>query len=102
MPLTGAFSLDTTAQTLDSMLIKVTTKSFVVKKPTDPTFIAERLEIVKSIISFKLEAQERRANSANKKIKREKLLSLLSEKEDDEMKSKSKKSILKELEALED
>ena len=99
---TNDFNLDAVAVELDEEVSKLGSKSFVKKATTDTRHAAERLDIVKHIIAIKVKAKEAAALAKDKKAKREKILNLIADKQDEELKGKSQEDLLKELAELED
>lgn len=97
------FDLDSVARTIHDQLEGATTKSFVDVNP-DPRAgeLEKKLEIVKHIIEFKQNEISAAQNRAEKAEKRKQLADALVAKEDEELKGKSKKQLLKELAELDD
>jgi hypothetical protein len=95
----NGFNLDVIAQTVAEKMEKETKHSFVT-----PTTISGdnelRLNILKDIIADKLAAEEAVKRKAANRIEREKLLEALAAKDEKAMKGKSRKQLMKELEAL--
>ena len=76
------FDLDTVAKTVNRQLNAVTEESFVsVRENPAKETLSLKLEIVKHIISVKLQEAEEARNRANKASEKEKLLRLLDEKQ---------------------
>jgi hypothetical protein len=94
-------NLDATAREIATALKSVTEESFVVTKP-DPRAgeLLTKLEIVKHVIEVKILEKEAAEKAAANKIKRQKILEALAERDNADLKSKSKDELLKELEAL--
>lgn len=95
--------LDTIAGEVDGQL-KATTgrKSFINKKSVTDKKTSVKLEVVVSIINTKLEEEERRQLSAERKVKRDQLLELISSKENDALGRKSISALRAEYEKLEE
>ena len=100
LKLTGRLSLDTLAKSLNKQIKEEEEESFVVKKSQSNTILALMFELVKYVISVKLEEQEASKNAVEVKARKEKLLSLLADKEEDDDKGKSKEELLEELSKL--
>lgn len=105
MPLVSKdnFSLDTVTKTVNKRLKDITEESFVEVKPHPlKKSLTISLEICKHIIAFKIDEQEKRKAAAERSKQRAKLLDALELKETEEMAGKSKKQLLKDLDALEE
>jgi len=102
LPLTHktGFDLDSVAISINKELKEKEEESFVKKTTKENEELHLKLDIVKYIIEVKMKEQEERKLLAEKKAKREKLLQLIEEKQEDELKSKSLDELKKELEAL--
>lgn len=94
--------LDTVAKNLNKLVKASEEESFIKKANTGNKKAATQLEVVKSIIATKLEDQERRKLAADRKIKRERLVELIAQKEDTAMSKKSIASLKAELDKLDD
>lgn len=93
-------SLDKVAIELSDQIAKTVAKSFVRANKKDD-ILDMKLEIVKHIISVKIEEAAQRKLAANNKERKELLLDVLAEKQTDELKQKSAKEIEKEIKKLE-
>lgn len=103
LPLTSknGFDLDTVAKDVNKLLKEQAEESFVNATP-DPqaTVYQVMLDIVKEVIADKLaEAAAARTRSANA-AERQRLLALLDEKNNDELKGLSKEELLKRINEL--
>ena len=89
MPLLSkdGFNLDTVAQTVDEDLSAVAKTSFVAKVNPSKALHELKLEVVKFIIADKLAAQETASQAAARKAEKEKLLGVLDERKDAELKT---------------
>lgn len=97
----SAACLNSVAKDVSRDLKEVTEESFVEVRPNPAKAELElKLEIVKHVIAARIEEQEKAKASAERAEKRRKLLDALSSKEEQELSSKSKEDILKELAAL--
>jgi hypothetical protein len=103
LPLTSAnkFDLDTIARGINGELKSITEDGFVQTKP-DPRKpdLETALEIVKRVIAVKIEEKDAAEKKAANRVKRQKLLEALAEREVGDLKAKSKEELLKELNDL--
>ena len=96
------FDLDTVAKTVNRQLNDVTEESFVsVRENPAKETLSLKLEIVKHIISVKLQEAEEARNRANKASEKEKLLRLLDEKQNEALRALTPEEIQERLKALE-
>jgi hypothetical protein len=89
-------SLDDIAKDLNKQLKECDEESFVIKKSNKNKTLGLKFDIVKHIIAVKLDEIKTNEEKAIKKSKKELLLNLMHEKENEELKSLSKD----ELEAM--
>ena len=95
------FDLDTVAKTVNRQLNAVTEESFVsVRENPAKETLSLKLEIVKHIISVKLQEAEEARNRANKASEKEKLLRLLDEKQNEALRALTPEEIQERLKAL--
>ena len=95
------FDLDTVAKTVNRQLNAVTEESFVsVQENPAKETLSLKLEIVKHIISVKLQEAEEARNRANKASEKEKLLRLLDEKQNEALRALTPEEIQERLKAL--
>ena len=95
------FDLDTVAKTVNRQLNDVTEESFVsVRENPAKETLSLKLEIVKHIISVKLQEAEEARNRANKASEKEKLLRLLDEKQNEALRALTPEEIQERLKAL--
>lgn len=103
LPLTSATnpSLDAVAKSVNAELKNVTTESFV-SVETNPAkgALETKLEIVKRIIAVRLAENEASRNAVAKKAEKEKLLDVLSRKQDASLESLSEDEIRARVAAL--
>lgn len=93
-------SLDTVARAINRELKEADEESFVVSSNKQTTLLRLKLDIVKHVIGVKLEEQQaERAKAANKQQK-EKLLQILADKQDAELRGKDISEIEEMLKAL--
>lgn len=105
MPLTSKddFNLDKVAQTINTELEATTEKSFVKVTPNAKAKdLKVMLDIIVHIIGVKLEEKAVIAKRIENNAKRDKLMDLLSKKQDAALESKSEEEIKAELKALDD
>lgn len=97
----SAVDLDNLAKSVKRELNALTEESFVniVESPAKSK-LELKLEILKHIIGVKLKIAEDNRDAAAKREKREKLLSVLADKQDEALKSLTPEEIQKQLEAL--
>lgn len=96
-----AVTLDNVAKDLHRKLRAAEEESFV--KPAQSSAneeLSAKLEVVKHVIAVKLAEQEAAKVAREKAARRQRILEILAEKEEDALKSKSREDLLKELEAL--
>lgn len=91
LPLIGnnSVSLDHIAITLHRTIKEGGEESFVAKKSRINTVLELKLNIVKHIIKVKLDEVEVRENQATIKAKKEKILGIIADKEDENLKGES-------------
>lgn len=103
LPLTNktGLNLDAVAKTINAELKAAAEESFVSTKP-NPTAdsLAERLELIKFIIATKIADDQARAERAEKRAKRERILQALAAHEENALASASKDELLKQLQEL--
>jgi len=104
-PLTSSdgFCLDKIALQINGELKELEEGSFVKTKP-DPRvgLLTLQLDIVKHIIAVKLEDAEKAKTAAERRQRRAKIIDALGEKEDADLAKKSRKSLLAELQGLDE
>ena len=95
------FDLDTVAKTVNRQLNDVTEESFVsVRENPAKETLSLKLELVKHIISVKLQEAEEARNRVNKASEKEKLLRLLDEKQNEALRALTPEEIQERLKAL--
>jgi len=92
--------LDTAAIAVNKQLKDSKEESFIAVKTKTNTELELRLEILKAIIETKQSEATAKANKAKKDLEREKLIDLLSRKEDSELEQLSPEEIKKRLAEL--
>lgn len=103
MPLQSksGFDLDSVAKLLNSEVIEAGDTSFVSATVSPRKASAEaKLEIVKFIIATKLAEAEAASTAAARKAQRDKLIAVLGEKQDAQLRGMSAEEIQKQIEAL--
>lgn len=102
MPLLSkdGFNLDTVAQAVDADLSAVAKTSFVAKVNPSKALHELKLEVVKFIIADKLAAQETASQAAARKAEKEKLLGVLDERKDAELKTLPTEELQARIKAL--
>lgn len=94
-------SLDSIAIGLNKKLKESQTESFIKTKTKDTTELELKFDIAKHIIDVKVAELEARKDAAEKRAKKQKLMELISKKQDAELEGKSVDELMKELETLE-
>lgn len=93
--------LDSIAKTLDKT-VNDAGKSFIKKKDTVNRTASLQLEVVVSVINTKMEEADRRAAAAERKIKRDKIINLIADKEAAKLQNKSLPALQAELSKLDE
>jgi hypothetical protein len=86
-------NLDSIYKTLNSKVKQAKEESLLESKNKEDEVLEVQIEIVKHIVKTKLEENALRLQEKAKKEKKQKLLSLLSEKQDEDLKNKSAEEI---------
>ncbi len=102
LPLTSArgLSLDDVAKALNAQVKDAQEESFVVEASKASEELQLAFDIVKHIIAVKKVERAEAANAADKKAKKQQLLSLISEKANEELKGKTKEELEEMVAAL--
>jgi len=103
LPLTSrnGFDLDTVAKTVNTHLKAASEESFVVTSSNPAkTTLQEQLEVIKAIIAVKLDEAAKAKIRSDRAAERQRLLEILDQKEDDELKGLSREEIKKRLAEL--
>lgn len=101
LPLTnGDLSLDEVAKVVIKKLKETEDGGFIKKKTTENSKLELKLDILKHIRDVKLSESEEAENRAANKAKKEKIMEILVEKEDNSLKRKSKADLEKMLNEL--
>ena len=97
------FNLNTVAKAANKALKDISEESFVETKKTPEHGRCEiALEIVKHVIDTKLAEEEAAKTRADNKLKKEKLLAILAEKQDGKLSDLSEKELKRQIAALDD
>lgn len=102
MPLINesGFCLDDVAKAVSRRLKEFQEESFVEKKTGGDDELELRLDIIKHIIAVKIADKEEAENAADRKLKKEKLMSVLQRKQDEELEGLSAEDIKKMIDDL--
>lgn len=101
LPLEGAAtSLDNLAKSLNKALKDDEEESFVATRKREDKVLRSKFSIVKHIIDAKILAADKAEKRAENKAKKEMILAIVAEKENDSLKGMSKKKLLDLVEAL--
>lgn len=103
LPLTSrnGFDLDTVAKTVNTHLKAASEESFVVTSSNPAkTTLQDQLEVIKAIIAVKLDEAAKAKMRSDRAAERQRLLEILDQKEDDELKGLSREEIKKRLAEL--
>ena len=95
----GLTQLDTTAKTINKQLKSDDEESFIVKKRTS-NVEANKLEILKRVIEYKQDRAEAIEQREVNKQQKQRILSIIDDKEDESLKGKSLASLKKMVEGL--
>lgn len=93
-------SLDALARFLNKTIKDEEEISFIKEKSSANKLTELRFEIVKHIIAVKLAEKEKAQDAATKSERKQAILKILSDKEDESLQAMSKEDLLKELESL--
>lgn len=104
LPLTArnGFDLETVAQTVNRSLKESSVESFVDKVKVASVTDTLKLDIVKSVIATRIAERDEKAARAEKKLKRDRLLELLANKEDAALAELTPEQIREQLAALDE
>ena len=100
LPLTGKVSLDNIAKQLNKEIKDSSEESFVIKKTEKNSILELKFELVKYIIKVKLSEIETAEKAKVLKEKKQKIMELIQEKENESLKSKSLEDLQKMLDDL--
>ena len=94
-------NLDKVFKTLNSQRKEAQEESLLNTKSSEDERLETQIEIVKHIVSVKLEEQAARVKEAENKEKKQKIMALMAKKDDEEMENMSKEELQKLLDELE-
>ena len=102
LPLTSAAgaSLDNLAKALNKQLKEADTESFVVETKKADEVLQLKFDIVKHVIAVRLAENKEALEAKTKKEKKQKLLSLIAQKQDEKLLGLSLEDLQKEVESL--
>lgn len=95
-------ALDSVFKTLNAQAKMTQEESLLARKSKEDKVLAAKIEIVKHIVSIKLEEAEQRKTAKEKREKKEKLMGILAEKQEQDLYSKSPEELKKMLDELSD
>ena len=94
-------NLDTVFKTLNSQVKRVKEESLLDRQTQEDKVLTMQIEIVKHIVKVKLEEQESRLKAQEQRAKQQKILGILSSKQDEALQNKSIEELTKMLDELE-
>lgn len=94
------FSLDLIARNISKELKETGEESFVKPLTISNTLLTRKFEIVKHVIAVKIAEAEEAKTAANKKAQRVKILGIIADKQDEQLKGKTLEELTAELEKL--
>ena len=97
---TGPMNLNDLAKSLNKRVKEVEEEDFVAKATKDNEALILKFELVKHVIKVKLEEAEIADNKAEAKEKKQKILAILADKEDESLKGKTKEELVELLNNL--
>lgn len=92
--------LDTIFKGLNAQLKQVKEESLLKLRTTQDKEIETKVEIIKYIVQVKLEEEQLKVNLKEQKIKKQKIMELLSAKQDNALQNKSEEELQKMLDEL--
>lgn len=95
-------NLDAIYKTLNKQVKLSEEESLLATKTSVDTELEVQIAIIKYIVSVKLAEQEARAKAAENKAQKQKIMSIIAAKEDEELKNSSVDDLKKMLESLKD
>lgn len=93
-------NLDSIYKTLNKQIKQSEEESLLATKTSVDTELEVQINIIKHIVSVKLEEQEAREKAAAKKAQQQKIMSIIATKEDEALKNSSVEDLRKMLEEL--
>lgn len=95
-------NLDSIYKTLNKEIKQSEEESLLATKTSVDTELEVQIAIIKHIVSVKLEEQEAREKAAAKKAQKQKIMSIIATKEDEELQNTSVENLKKMLDELND
>lgn len=95
-------ALDSVFKTLNAQAKMTQEESLLARKSKEDKVLAAKIEIVKHIVNVKLDEAEQRKTAKEKREKKEKLMGILAEKQEQDLYSKSPEELKKMLDELSD
>ena len=92
--------LDSIFKQLNTQVKQSAEESLLDKKTSADEILDVKIGIIKHIVTVKQNEEKARVDAKVKKDKREKILALIAQKDEDELHGKSKEQLLKELEEI--
>ena len=93
-------ALDAIFKTLNRQKKTADEDSLLAAKSAEDTELANKIELVKYIVSVKLAESEARVNAAEKKAQRDKIMKIVAKKKDKELEDMDVEQLMKKLEEL--
>ena len=93
--------LDKIYKSLNSQIKQAKEESLLQKKTKDDEILEVKIEIVKSVVSDKLAAVEARQKAKERRDQKQKILAIMADKQDAELKGKSLEELQKMLDEME-
>lgn len=95
-------ALDGIYKTLNSQVKQTQEESLLKRKTAEDVVLSAKVDLIRYIVAVKLAEAEERQQAVLKKQKKDKLLAILAEKQDQSLMNKSEKELQKMLDELED
>lgn len=92
--------LDTIAKAINKELRETEEPSFISNSTTQNKTLTLKLDILKHIIKFKLEQQQQQQDLKDKQAKREQIMHILAQKQQQSLENLSEEELIKQLESL--
>lgn len=92
--------LDKVFKSLKAQEKKASEESLLHEKSTEDTALANKIEIVKFIVTVKLEEREKAKKTAENRAKKQKIMELIAKKDDEAMENMSKEDLMKMLDDM--
>ena len=95
-------NLDTIFKGLNEELDKSSRESLLAKKSKDDQVLQNKIEIIRYIVSCKLDEIEKRKKAAENKVRKQHILEIINKKQDESLQNKSLDELLAMLDELDD